>query len=184
MASHEECNALKPIMRGHDNQRELVAAKTEDSSEIRYQSKPIGLVVSSCQSWACEKTIKYSGRPRRLKEPSSSSNPQSDITSEEHLKILLRILPKQHSQLLLYFTLVNSKYMFTLNQSKKRTAHDHLVRTFGELFLWYEETRNTSGQYWVLHSAKYLGITYVVCRFVSTGVLPFEELIDSYLVHD
>jgi hypothetical protein len=27
-----------------------------------------------------------------MKEPSSSSNPQSDITSEEHLKILLRIL--------------------------------------------------------------------------------------------
>ena len=27
-----------------------------------------------------------------MEEPSSSSNPQSDITSEEHLKILLRIL--------------------------------------------------------------------------------------------
>jgi hypothetical protein len=27
-----------------------------------------------------------------MKRPSSSSNPQSDITSEEHLKILLRIL--------------------------------------------------------------------------------------------
>jgi hypothetical protein len=94
MASYEECNALKPIMRGHDNQRELVAAKTEDTSEIRYQAKLSGLVVSSGQTWASEKTIKYSGRPRRLKEPSSSSNPQSDITSEEHLKILLRILPK------------------------------------------------------------------------------------------
>ena len=47
MASHEERNALKPIMRGHDNQRELVAAKTEDSSGIRYQAKPTGLVVSS-----------------------------------------------------------------------------------------------------------------------------------------
>ena len=50
MASYEERNALKPIMSGHDNQRELVAAKTEDSSEIRYQAKPIGLVVSSGQS--------------------------------------------------------------------------------------------------------------------------------------
>ena len=30
--------------------------------------------------------------PRQGEEPSSSSNPQSDITSEEHLKILLRFL--------------------------------------------------------------------------------------------
>jgi hypothetical protein len=36
-------------MSGHDNQRELVAAKTEDSSEIRYQAKLSGLVVSSGQ---------------------------------------------------------------------------------------------------------------------------------------
>ena len=74
--------------------------------------------------------------------------------------------------------------MFTLNQSKKRTAHDHLVQQFAELFLWYEETRNTSGQYWVLHSAEYLGITYDVCRYISTGRLPFEELIDTYHYHD
>jgi hypothetical protein len=52
-------------------------------------------VKSSGQRSVSKKAIKYSGRPRRLKESSSSSNPQSDITSEEHLKILLRILPKQ-----------------------------------------------------------------------------------------
>jgi hypothetical protein len=32
--------------------------------------------------------------PRQWEEPSCSSNPQSDIPSEEHLKILLRFLPK------------------------------------------------------------------------------------------
>ena len=74
--------------------------------------------------------------------------------------------------------------MFTLNQLRKRTAHDHLVQRFAELFLWYEETRNTSGQYWVLHSAEYLGITYDVCRYISTGKLPFEELIDTSHYHD
>ena len=74
--------------------------------------------------------------------------------------------------------------MSTLSQSTKRTAHDHLVQQFGELFLWYEETRNTSGQYWVLHSTEYLGITYDVCRFISTGRLPFEELIDTSHYHD
>ena len=44
------------------------------------------------QAWPEAPIIKSSHRPRRWKEPSSSSNPQSDITSEEHLKILLRIL--------------------------------------------------------------------------------------------
>jgi hypothetical protein len=74
--------------------------------------------------------------------------------------------------------------MFTLNQSKKRTAHDHLVQQFGDLFLFYEETRNNSGQYWVLHSAEIIGITYDVCRYISTGWLPFEEPIDIALSHD
>jgi len=58
MASYEERNALKPIMRGHDNQREFVAAKTEDSSEISYQAKPIGLVRSSGQSKGWRKGYK------------------------------------------------------------------------------------------------------------------------------
>jgi hypothetical protein len=74
--------------------------------------------------------------------------------------------------------------MFTSRQLKKRTAHDHLVQLFGELFLWYEETRNTSGQYRVLHSTEYLGITYNVYRFISTGRLPFEELIDTNHYHN
>jgi hypothetical protein len=72
--------------------------------------------------------------------------------------------------------------MFTLRQLKKCTAHDHLVRQFGELFLYYEETRNTSGQYWTLRSAETLGITYDVCRFVNEGLLPFEEHIDTSLI--
>jgi len=74
--------------------------------------------------------------------------------------------------------------MYTLRQFKKRTAHDHLVQRLGELFLFYEETRNTSGQYWTLHSAEILGITYGVCRFVNEGLLPFEEHIDTSLIHD
>jgi len=74
--------------------------------------------------------------------------------------------------------------MYTLRQLKRRTAHDHLVRQLGELFLFYEETRNTSGQYWTLHSAEILGITYDVCRFVNEGLLPFEEHIDTSHTHD
>jgi hypothetical protein len=74
--------------------------------------------------------------------------------------------------------------MYTLRQLKKRMAHDHLVRQFGELFLYYKETRNTSSQYWTLNSAEVLGITYDVCRFVSEGLLPFEKYIDTSLIHD
>jgi hypothetical protein len=74
--------------------------------------------------------------------------------------------------------------MYTLKQLKKRTAHDHLVRQLGELFLYYEDTSNTSGQYWTLHLAEILGITYDVCRFVHEGLLPFEEHIDMHLTHD
>jgi len=44
------------------------------------------------QTWTEDPIIKSSHCPRQWKESSSSSNPQSDITSEEHLKILLRIL--------------------------------------------------------------------------------------------
>jgi len=74
--------------------------------------------------------------------------------------------------------------MFTLNQLKKRTAHDHLVRQFGDLFLYYEETRSTSGQHWTLRSAAILGIEYDVCRYVSTGKLPFEEITDTAHSHN
>jgi hypothetical protein len=31
----------------------------------------------------------------------------------------------------------------------------------------------------VLHTTEYLGITYDVFRYISTGRLPFEELIDT-----
>ena len=74
--------------------------------------------------------------------------------------------------------------MYTLRQLKRRTAHDHLVQQLGDLFLYYEETRNTSGQYWTLHSAEILGITYDICRFVNEGLLPFEEHIDTSRTHD
>jgi hypothetical protein len=44
------------------------------------------------QTWPEEPIIKHSHRPRPWEEPSSSSNPPSDITSEEHLTILWRYL--------------------------------------------------------------------------------------------
>jgi hypothetical protein len=74
--------------------------------------------------------------------------------------------------------------MYTLNQLRKHTAHDHLVQQLGDLSLYYEETRSTTGQHWTLHSAAILGIEYDVSTYVSRGRLPFEELIDTAQIHD
>ena len=63
------------------------------------------MMESRRQAWPEAPIIKSSRRPRRWKEPSSSSNPQSDITSEEHLKILLRILSTKT------FTITSSNHL-------------------------------------------------------------------------
>jgi hypothetical protein len=74
--------------------------------------------------------------------------------------------------------------MFTLSQLRKRTGHDHLVQQLGDLFLYYEETSCISGQHRTLRSAAILGVEYDVCRYVSTGRLPFEEHIDTAQIHN
>jgi hypothetical protein len=91
MASIEEHNALKPIMSRHDNQRELVAAKTEDSSEIRYQAKLSGLVSSSGQAVTGEEAIKIL-RSSPTIERTSSSSEQSEPTSEADLYFIIKFL--------------------------------------------------------------------------------------------
>ena len=44
------------------------------------------------QAWPEKRIVTSSHCPRRWEQPCSSSNPQSDITSDKHFKILLRIL--------------------------------------------------------------------------------------------
>jgi hypothetical protein len=88
MASYEERNALKPIMSGHDNHRELVAAKTEYSSEISSQAKPIGLASSSGQSKGWRKGYKILRSSPTIEEPSSSSEQSKNLPAEEHLYLL------------------------------------------------------------------------------------------------
>ena len=122
--------------------------------------------------------------PRQWKNQALAAIHRQTLPAKNTLKYYQEFDFKQTSKLPPYLARANFRYRFTLSQSKKHTAHDHLVQQFAELFLWYEETRNTSGQYWVLHSAEYLGITYDVCRYISTGRLPFEELIDTFHFHD
>jgi hypothetical protein len=74
--------------------------------------------------------------------------------------------------------------MYTLSQLRKRTAHDHLVQQLGDLFVHYEETRSISGQHWTLRSVAILGMEYDVCRYFSTGRLPFEQIINTAHIHD
>ena len=65
---------------------------TSVASEDKLSSNNCVMTEIRRQAWPEVPIIKSSRCPRRWKEQSSSSNPQSDITSEEHLKILFRIL--------------------------------------------------------------------------------------------
>ena len=84
------------------------------------------------QVWPEDQTIKTSHCPRQWKEQSTSSNPQSDMTSEEHLKILLRIRSSIH-ELLLYVLSVNMHCMSSWWRPHSQCAHRRVVATFGDL---------------------------------------------------
>jgi hypothetical protein len=90
-------------MRGHDNQRELVAVKTEDSSEIRYQAKPIGLVSCSGQNLSVQKGYKILRSSPTMEEPSSSSEQSRYLPAKEDLYLLLSF----YDTYIYYYTLKN-----------------------------------------------------------------------------
>jgi len=89
-----ESNALKRLMHEHDNLRELMAL----SPGLWRQSLRYAIKKPICHSVRLRPNLSWSPEYNKLtlfqqwEEPSSSSNPQSDITSEEHHKILLRFL--------------------------------------------------------------------------------------------
>jgi len=60
--------------------------------EISYQAIMVSWRQNWRQAWPEEPIMKSSHCPRQCNEPSSSSNPQLDITSKEHLKIVSTIL--------------------------------------------------------------------------------------------
>jgi len=73
--------------------------------------------------------------------------------------------------------------MRTLRQSSRPTAHDHLVRSLGDLYRYYEEMNNTSGRLWVCHSAEVIGISNDDNRYLSTGLSTSEEFFNTARYH-
>ena len=95
MASYEERNALKPIMHEHDNLEGTRGRIRDRIPADAIKQKTVVIVREVAAKLEPAKDYKRLAlSPRQWEEPSSSSNPQSDITSEEHLKILLRFLHK------------------------------------------------------------------------------------------
>ena len=88
-------NAWKPLIHEHNNLEGICGTINESLkliSAISYQAHYVSWRKSKGKLDLRIWLYKNSHFPQQWKEPSSSSNPQSDSTSEEHLKILLRIL--------------------------------------------------------------------------------------------
>ena len=127
--------------------------------------------------------IKSSHRPRRWKEPSSSSNPQSDITSEEHLQILLGILSIP-LQLRLYSRFITTPCMCSWKPTASQYAHQRLIGTIGDTILYCKEQSLTHISPHLLFFAIINNIRYNVHRYVTTGQLHYEEWSEERLWTD
>jgi len=82
-----EHNILEGFHGTFNESLKLISAISYQANYVSWQW-PEGKVDLTAQLY------KISQCPQQWEEPSSSSNPQSDITSQEHLTILLRILSK------------------------------------------------------------------------------------------
>jgi len=112
----------------------------------------------------------------------SSSNEQPLRYTEDEHEILLRILSLLHSKLLLY-----SKHKLYVPSSRtfpSRTAHDHSIELFAELYIYFEDCHDYYSASLVLHYSEILGLRYNVWRFVSTGISPSEEFIETWAFVD
>jgi hypothetical protein len=60
------------------------------------------------------------------------------------------------------------------------TAVNHVVATFTELYLYFEEHHDYYAASTVLHYSCILGLRYDVWRLVTTGLFPSEEHIEMW----
>jgi len=130
------------------------------------------------------KTIKDSHcLPDNEKDQALAAIHSQTITSEEHLKILLRFLHKNFiitsilpiSEFILYV------YIETIEETHgTRSSRPTTRRTVSLL-------RGNQEYFWSLLDIALSRDTWHhvdVCRFVNEGLLPFEEHIDTSLIHD
>jgi len=130
---------------------------------------------SQRQAWPEAPIIKSSRRPRRWKEPSSSNKPQSDITSEEHLKILLKILSTKTftitslnhlREFALYVFVETNCFWIRTPMSRRNYRRRNLILQRAGF--------NPISPH-LLFLAIISDIGYEVHRYITTGLLPFEE---------
>jgi hypothetical protein len=128
-----------------------------------------------------EMGIKRGGCACVGKKQAMSKEPSVRYTEHDH-KILLRILSILPSQLPPFVNLV--LYMPSSRTFTSRTAHDHRVELFAELYTYFEDRRDYYNAALVLHWSDILGLRYDVWRFVSTGLYPSEEHIETWAFVD
>jgi len=115
---------------------------TPVDSSVRLSSKNGVMTQNWRQVWPAESIIKSLHRPRRWEEPSSSCNPQPDITSQKHLKILLRT-KSTYSKCRPYFTYVNMPHIRSWRPTHSQYSHQRVVETFGALISYYNKQCST-----------------------------------------
>jgi len=124
-------------------------------------------------------------KERRLhlcfKEAATSRELSVRYTEDDH-KILLRILSTLPSTFLPY---TNPDYCMPSSRTyTSRTAVDHSVELFAELYTYFEDRQDYYNASLVLHWSDILGLRYDVWRFVSTGLFPSEEHIERWAFVD
>jgi len=100
--------------------------------------------------------------------------------TEDDLKILLRILYIQTSQLLLYFIPMTSLYMAGLRLTPSQYAHQKNVETFGYLIFDLPEHRLIHISCIIFQYAILRGIGYEVHQYLSIVLLHFEEFSEDH----
>lgn len=109
------------------------------------------------QAWTEEPIIKSWHHLQWWKEPSWSHNPQSDTASEEHLKIVFRILTT-FTKLLPYSLFVITHFMSSWRPTASQYTHQQVVTTFRELIQYSNERGSTHIFCMVSHSANIEGV--------------------------
>jgi len=80
-----------------------------------------------------------------------------------------------HSQLILYFTFVNTLCIFSKKLTQSQYRHQQVVRTFGDLIVYYNERGLTHISHILSYAMIIKGIGYDVNRYITTVLWPCKE---------
>jgi hypothetical protein len=63
-----------------------------------------------------------------------------------------------------------------------RTAHDHGIKQFAELYTYFVDRQDFNSAAWVLCFSSIDGLRYNVWRILSMGLYPFQDHIETWAV--